>query len=119
MSPAARSILVYSFYMLFMGQALFWVPDLLLAAFGLPAAGDIWIRMLGLMVFCAGMLYFYCGRAGQTGFFRISVPERLAFFLGTLVLVLFFGADWRLALVGSVDLFGALWTYLALRARPV
>jgi hypothetical protein len=101
--------------MLAMGLGLLFIPNLILGLFGYPPTQEIWIRMLGLLTFCAGTLYFYCGLTDQTGFFRISVPERLVFCLGTVTLVLFLQADWRLALVGSVDLLGALWTGMTLR----
>jgi hypothetical protein len=67
------------------------------------------------MVFCTGILYFHCARHEQTAFFRISVPERAVFCLGTAGVVLFLGADPVLALVGAVDLIGAAWTAVALR----
>lgn len=115
MTSTAKSVFYYSFYMLGMGLALLFVPDLILGVFGFESTGDVWIRMLGLLAFCAGMLYFYCGRTNQTGFFRISVPERIVFFLGTAGIVLFCPADPALALIGGVDLAGALWTAAALR----
>jgi hypothetical protein len=61
------------------------------------------------------MLYFYCGRTNQTGFYRISILERITFFLGMVGIVLFLDANPLLVLIGSVDLFGAIWTGLALR----
>ncbi len=119
MSPTAKSIFYYSFYMLGLGLALFLVPDLILSLFGFAPTTDIWIRMLGLLSFCAGLLYFYCARTNQTGFFRISVPERILFFLGTVLLVLFMPAPPALALVGSVDLVGAIWTGWTLRRGSI
>jgi hypothetical protein len=115
MSSTAKSIFYYSFYMLSMGLALILVPNLILSLVGFPPTTDIWIRMLGLLSFCAGLLYFYCARTNQTGFFRISVPERVIFFLGTVLLVLLLPAPPALALVGSVDLVGAIWTGWTLR----
>lgn len=115
MSLTAKSIFYYSFYMLGMGLALFLAPNLILSLFGFAPTTDIWIRMLGLLSFCAGLLYFYCALTNQTGFFRISVPERVIFFLGTVLLVLFTQAPPTLALVGSVDLVGAIWTGWTLR----
>ena len=116
MSFTAKSVFYYSFYMMAMGLALLFAPHFVLGLFGFELAEDVWIRMLGLLAFCAGMLYFYCARMNQTGFFRISVPERIVFFLGTVGIVVFCGADPMLALIGSVDLIGALWTAQTLRA---
>jgi len=115
MTPTAKSIFYYSFYMIGMGLSLLLSPNALLGMFGFEPTNDIWIRVLGLFAFCAGMLYFYCGRTNQTAFFRISVAERIVFFVGMVGIVLFLRANPLLALIGSVDLFGATWTALTLR----
>lgn len=116
MTSTAKSIFYYSFYMMGMGLILLFIPNLILGVFGFASTNDIWIHILGLLAFCAGMLYFYCGWTNQTGFFRISVPERIVFFLGIVGIVLFLPANPMLMLIGSVDLFGAIWTALTLRS---
>ena len=115
MSATATSVFYYSFYMMGMGLGLFFIPDQILGIFGFAPTTDIWVRVLGLLAFCAGILYFYCARTNQTGFFRVSVPERIIFFLGMVALVIFFQVTPMLAAVGSVDLLGAIWTGLTLR----
>jgi hypothetical protein len=115
MTSTAKSIFFYSFYMMGTGLGLLFIPNLVLGIFGFPPTSDIWIRILGLFAFCAGMLYFYCGRTNQTGFFRVSISERIVFFLGIVGIVLFLPANPLLILIGSVDLFGAIWTALTLR----
>jgi hypothetical protein len=98
-----------------MGLGLLFIPNLILGVLGFPSTNEIWIHILGLFAFCAGMLYFYCGRTNQTGFFYISIIERIIFFLGIAGIVLFLRVNPLLALIGSVDLFGAVWTALTLR----
>ena len=115
MNATAKSVFYYSFYMMGMGLGLLFLPNLVLGVLGFPATNDIWIRILGLFAFCAGTLYLYCGRTNQVGFFRISVMERILFFLGMTGIVFFLHANPLLILIGSVDLFGALWTGLTLR----
>jgi hypothetical protein len=137
MNATATSIFYYSFYMLGMGLGLFiipnfilglfgfaptdevWVlfiiPNFILGLFGFAPTDEVWVRVLGLLAFCTGILYFYCARTNQTGFFYITVPERVIFFLGTVALVVFFDTTPLLAVIGSVDLFGAIWTGLTLR----
>ncbi|HZM21154.1 MAG TPA: hypothetical protein VFC02_05390 [Anaerolineales bacterium] len=115
MTSTAKSIFYYSFYMMGTGLGLLFIPNLVLGIFGFPPTSDIWIRILGLFAFCAGILYFYCGRTNQMGFFRVSIPERILFFLGIAGIVLFLPANPLLILIGSADLFGAIWTALTLR----
>ena len=115
MTSTAKSVFYYSFYMIGMGLVLLFAPNLLLGVFGFAPTNDVWIHILGLFAFCAGLLYFYCGRTNQMGFFRVSVTERIVFFLGIVGIVLFLPASPMLILIGSIDLFGAIWTALALR----
>lgn len=110
MNPTAKSIFYYSFYMMGTGLGLFFVPNMILGLFGIAPTSEVWVRMLGLLSFCAGLLYFYCARTNQTGFFRISVPERVIFFLGTVILVVLMQFPPVLAVIGSVDLLGTIWT---------
>jgi hypothetical protein len=114
MTTTAKSIYYYSFYMMGMGSGLFLIPNLILGFFGFHTT-EVWVRILGLLAFCAGMLYFHCARTNQTGFFRVTVPERVIFFLGIVALVVFLDLSPMLAAIGSVDLLGAIWTALALR----
>lgn len=114
MNSTAKSIFYYSFYMMGMGLALFFIPNLILSLFGFETT-EVWVRILGLLAFCAGILYFYCARTNQTAFFRVTVPERVIFFLGVVALVVFFELTPMLAAIGSVDLLGAIWTALSLR----
>ena len=58
---------------------------------------------------------FYMLGMGLSLFFRISVIERIVFFFGMVGIVLFLRANPLLALIGSVDLLGAIWTALTLR----
>ncbi len=116
MTTAAKSVFYYSFYMMGMGLGLLIIPNVILGIFGFEETSEVWIRMLGLLGFCAGLLYNYCGRTNQTGFFKISVLERIIFFAGTVGIVIVFQANPMLALIGSVDLLGALWTYVCLKS---
>jgi hypothetical protein len=114
MTATAKSIFYYSFYMMGMGLGLFFIPNLILGFFGFETT-EVWVRVLGLLAFCTGTLYFHCARTNQIGFFRVTVPERVIFFLGIVALVAFMHLPPMLAAIGSVDLLGAIWTALALR----
>ena len=116
MTATAKSIFYYSFYMMGIGLVLFFVPNLILGFFGFHTT-EVWVRILGLLAFCAGILYFHSARTNQTDFFRVTVPERVIFFLGIVALVVFLDLPPMLAAIGSMDLLGAIWTGLTLRQK--
>ena len=116
MSKAATSVLVFSIYLFFLGAILVAVPNLLLRVFGFPETGDVWIRVVGVLVLVLG--YYYCNAARNdvTAFLRWTVHGRfsvLAFF-GVFVLLDF--APPTLILFGIIDAAAATWTAFALRS---
>ncbi|MFC4233224.1 hypothetical protein ACFOW1_15085 [Parasediminibacterium paludis] len=115
MTQTAISIRVYSFYLFLMGLGLVLVPNLLLHWFGFADTKDIWIRMLGLFTFTTGIYYFYASAHHQMAFYQATVIGRLFFFLMTIVFVFVFHQSLMLAVIGSVDLVGGLWTYATLK----
>ncbi len=115
MRKAAITIRIYSFYLFGMGAGMMFVPNLLLPLFGFAETSEIWIRMLGLFTFTTGIYYFYSSAYEQLAFFRSTVAGRIFFFLITIVFVFVFHQSPMLAAIGSVDFFGALCTFIALR----
>lgn len=91
------------------------IPNIILTTFGFAETKEIWIRMLGLFTFTTGIYYFYSSLHNQHAFFRATIIGRLFFFLMSVVFVFVFYQSPMLALIGSVDLLGALWTYLTLK----
>jgi hypothetical protein len=83
----------------------------------MPQTTEVWIRVVGILVFNIGIYYWYAAKCEATAFFRASVYTR------TLVLVSFAGfaalglASPVLILFGAVDFAGGVWTYLALSAE--
>lgn len=115
MTPAARSLKVFAVYLTLLGVVLLIAPNPMLAVLGLPAATDVWIRVVGMLAAFLGVYYWTAAVAELVPFFRATVLTRLtvpAFFL------IFIGAGWvrwPLLLLGIVDLVGAVWTWRALR----
>ena len=115
MSPAARSILVYSIYAFGLGATLLLVPNIPLPLFGLPQANEVWIRVAGMTVVFLSILYFTAARNEYRELFEKSVWIRFA------VPVIFAGfvvagfAPWNLILLTPLDVVFALWTLIALR----
>jgi hypothetical protein len=116
MSKAAFTIRAFGFYLLALGVVLILVPNLLLALSFMPATTEVWIRVVGVLVFNIGVYYVYAARCEATAFFHASVYTR-TFVVGA------FAAFWLLGLAspmlvafGAVDFAGALWTRSALKS---
>jgi hypothetical protein len=114
MTRAAVSVLVFAFYLLALGALLVVAPNVILGLFGLPAASEVWIRVVGVLTFNIGYYYAQAARHGLTQFFRFTVHARSA-------VVVFFAAFVAAGLVkpvlilfGLVDLAGAVWTWRAI-----
>jgi hypothetical protein len=115
MSPAARTILVYSVYLFGLGAALLFVPNIPLPIFGLAQAHEVWIRVLGMTVIFFSSFYYVASRNEYRELFRASVLTRIAvpFVFASFVVAGF--APWNLMLFTPPDVLFAVWTLLALR----
>jgi hypothetical protein len=116
MSKAARSLFVFGIYLVALGLFLLIAPNTLITLFGLPETHDVWIRVVGMLVFLLSYYAIQATRNEVTEFIRWSVVARAA------VIVFFAGfvlADLVkpiLLLFGGIDLAAAVWTYFALRS---
>ena len=117
MGSPAFTIKVFGVYVVLTGLTLLLVPNMMLALFGAPDAKDAYVRVLGALAIVVGYYYWACGTAGVTAFFKATIPGRLVFFALGVGLVALAGAPSTLILFGLVDLAGAAWTFMALRAQ--
>lgn len=100
-----------------MGLGMVCIPNALLGVFGFEETTEIWIRMLGLFTFTTGIYYYYSSLHNQQEFYRATIVGRLFFFLMTIVFVIAFKTSPMLAMIGSVDLIGAIWTYTTIKKK--
>lgn len=118
MASPAFTIRAFGSYLLGLGAVLLLAPNVLLGAFGMAPAGDVWIRVVGMLVGFLGFYYVRAAAAELTAFFRWTVPVRasvLAFFAAFVATGL---APPVLLLFAVIDAAAALWTWLALRSPP-
>jgi len=115
MDKPSFTIRIYSVYLFLLGAGLMVWPTILLSFFGFPETKEIWIRMLGLFTFTVGIYYFYSSAHKQIAFYKATVIGRVFFFLMTLGFVFLFHQPFVLALIGGMDLLGALWTQFTLK----
>jgi hypothetical protein len=109
MNKTAFSIRIYSFYLFLMGTGIIIIPNVLLGLFGFAETTEIRIKMLGLFTFTTGIYYFYAAVHNQMAFYKATIVGKLFFFLMIVVFVFTFNQSPMLALIGSVDLIGAIW----------
>ncbi|HSN75701.1 MAG TPA: hypothetical protein VL334_11540 [Anaerolineae bacterium] len=118
MSRPAISILAFAVYMLGLGLIVLIAPNALLALFNLPATSEVWIRVVGVLLLLIAFYYFQAARHELTQFFGWTVYARSSVIVFFVVFVLLGFVSPVLILFGVIDLLGAIWTALALRARP-
>ena len=115
MSRAAGTFRWFGAYLQILGVVLLFTPNLLLWAFGLVEAREVWIRVLGVVVACLGVYYWAAAASEAVAVFRASVYVRAAVLVGFSGLVAVGLAEPVLVLFGAVDIAGGLWTAWALR----
>lgn len=119
MSRAAKSLFIFGIYLAGLGLMLLLVPNLLLRAFGVPPTNEVWIRINGMFILCLSFYYVQTARHELTSFIRWTVWARIAVIFSFAAFVLLVSAPKALLLFGLIDLFSAIWTWLALNRDEV
>jgi hypothetical protein len=117
MTPAARSVYYFGFYLYLTGLTLIAVPNMFLQTLQLPETNEVWIRILGVVVVALGFYYHRTGVQNNTAFIKLTVPVRVFVFISFTAFVLLGYAAPVIAGIGAVDLLGAAWTYFALKKQ--
>ena len=117
MAPAAFTIKAFGIYVVATGIGLTLAPNLVLAPLGVPEAREVWLRMLGALAIVVGYYYLASAAGNARAFFVATVKGRFLFFALGIGLILFANAPWQVLLFGLVDVAGAVWTHLALKAE--
>lgn len=115
MSPAAKSVYFFGFYLYLIGLTLMIVPNFFLTTIQLPETNEVWIRIVGVLVFCIGFYYHRIGAGNITEVIKMTITARLFVCLVFTVFVAAKIGPVILLFFGAVDLLGALWTWLALK----
>ncbi len=116
MKGAARTIYVFSVYLMVVGVALAVVPNTLLTVVGLPETDEVWIRIVGVVAIVLALYYFDAARNNTTTFFAASILGR-GFSTAALVAFWATGQPWQLLVFAGIELAGAVSTYIAMRAE--
>lgn len=123
MSPAAKSIYYFGFYLYLLGIALIAVPNLILSTVQIPDTNEVWIRVVGVLACCLGYYYHRSGSSNDVAFCRLTVPTRVFVFLSFLMFALAGYVSPVIIAFGAIDVAGAIWTWVSLKkqnaSRPV
>lgn len=115
MSPASRSLYYFGFYLLATGITLTVFPNALLSLVGVPETTEVWIHLLGVVVFAIGLYYVFMAPTNNFLFLTLSVYARISVFLWFVIFIVINLAPIQLLPFGLIDLAGAIWTYTALK----
>lgn len=115
MSKTAFTVKAFGAYLVLLGITLVLIPNLLLGLFGIPSTSEVWIRVVGLLVFNIGVYYWYAAKSEAQPFFLASVYLRAAVPAVFIAFVAFGMVSPLLVLFGIIDLAGGLWTFVTLR----
>ena len=116
MTKAAFTVRAFGYYLLVLGVVLVLAPNLLLAMSFMPSTNEVWIRVVGVLVFNIGVYYIYAAKCEATAFFQASVYTRALVFVAFIAFSALGLAKPMLVLFGAVDLLGGLWTRHALKS---
>lgn len=114
MSRSALSAKVFAVYLFVIGPLLAVAPNLLLSLFGFAPATEVWVRVVGVIVFNLGV-YVWVSAANRA-FLQASVFTRLLTFAALTAFGLLGLSSPMIILFGVIDLCGGVWTYAALKA---
>ena len=115
MSKAAVSVKVFGVYLVGLGLVLLTVPNLLLAAFAIPATDEVWIRVMGVLIINMGANYWHAAITGARAHLMATVFARLFVFVSFTAFAVLRLTTIGIIPFGAVDLAGAVWTWVELR----
>ena len=116
MSRTALTIKASCCYIIALGLALVVAPNMVLSALRMPPSGDVWIRVLGVVVINIGVFFWVAARTEAVALFHASVVVRPLVLVWFAAFVLLGLAGPMLLVFGVIEAAGALWTWLALRS---
>lgn len=115
MNAASKSIYYFGMYLILVGVSLVVVPNIVLSTLQLPETNEVWIHIVGVLVFNIGILYYVMAKENNRTFMMLSAYLRASVFVWFVLFVAIGWAPPMLIGFGVVDLLGAIWTYTALR----
>ncbi len=115
MTPAAKSVYYFGFYLYLVSATLIFIPNILLGTLGIPETNEVWIRVLGVIVGLIAFYYHQSGAKNISTFFPLTIPTRIIVLLSFILFAVLNMASPMLIGFGVIDFAGAMWTMTALK----
>ncbi|HEX2684239.1 MAG TPA: hypothetical protein VHL77_09915 [Ferruginibacter sp.] len=116
MTRSGKSVFYFGLYLVLTGAFIFFAPTDFVSIFKLPEVPPAWARILGIIVAILGAYYVVAGRNSLKPFIRATIYLRLFFLVSLIILVLAGELEKAFLPFGIIDMLGAIWTALALKA---
>lgn len=112
------SLTVQMVYVAITGLLLIFVPNIILATFGIPLTNEIWIKNLGIIVFILAIIYYYIRKTTDLEVVKATIWGRLVAATAIIVLGLT-SLQPILILFATVDIATAAWTWFELKKANI
>lgn len=115
MSKAAKTMQVFGIYLIITGIGFLTMPNKILSIMKVAPATEVWIYVMGMLIFLLGFYYIAAARDEAKTLFQWSVYTRTSVLFFFIAFVLLKLGDPLLIGFGFIDLAGAIWTAIALK----
>lgn len=116
MTKSGKSVYYFGIYVISIGVVICLLPEAFISMLKLPDIPTAWARVMGFLAIIIGGYEIIGGRNNLKPLIIGSIYLRLFFFAGIIVLFATGQMPKEILPLGIIDLLGALWTVLSLKA---
>ncbi|MFN8355306.1 MAG: hypothetical protein U0Y10_12700 [Spirosomataceae bacterium] len=109
------SLLVQQIYVVITSLQLIFIPNVMLGMFGFEPTSEIWIKVLGVIVFTLAILYHFIRKNPNNEILMGTVYGRLFVGIAFVVFVVTGLTKPALVLFAGVDVATAIWTWMEVK----
>lgn len=114
MLQSSKTIYYFGIYLFLVGITLMAAPNFFLSSFQLPPTNEVWIRVVGVLVFSLGYYYVVAAKNNFTPFIQATVYLRFFVLFAFTAFVFMKLVSPILLIMGVIDFLAAIWTQLVL-----
>lgn len=113
------SLVVQGIYVFLTGLELIFVPNVVIGFFGFEPTSEIWIKVLGVVVFSFAVLYYNVNKYGSVEVVCATIWLRFIISTGFILLALSGQAPINLILFAGIDVMTAVWTWFEIKKQSL